>query len=189
MHVYMITNEANDKIYVGQHAGDDLAKYFKRCAQRALNGANTKPHLYNAIRKHGIDSFTIHSLVRPADKSQMDALEIFFIRTLATQNPDSGYNIASGGSVGMTGVKATAATRAKMSASRKGKAHSKEWNQKIGDAQRGRTLTAEHILALKAGQRGKSKYRSPEHCKKISENKKLWWENKRSEALNGVVAN
>jgi group I intron endonuclease len=109
MHIYAITNEVNGKVYIGQHAGDDLGWYFRENTAAAMRGNNGKTLLYRAIRKHGTDAFTIRSLVRPVDKEQMDRLEIFFIRTLETQDSTVGYNITAGGG-GVLGLKHSAET-------------------------------------------------------------------------------
>ena len=36
MHVYLIQNIVNGKIYIGQHAGDDLEMYWKHNIRAAL---------------------------------------------------------------------------------------------------------------------------------------------------------
>lgn len=98
MHVYAITNTVNGKLYVGQHVGEHLDKYLRRTVWEALSTSRrSKPALFQAIRKYGSAAFVIRSLVKPADKSQMDEMEKFFIRTLESQNREIGYNISAGG--------------------------------------------------------------------------------------------
>jgi hypothetical protein len=63
---------------------------------------NDKPYLYRAIRKYGREAFSIHSLVNASDRAQTGELEKFFIRTIGTQNPAIGYNLAEGGTGGAT---------------------------------------------------------------------------------------
>ena len=104
MHVYCITNNINDKIYVGQHSKDDLEAYLAYNVRHAMASSGNKTYLYRAIRKYGGEAFAIQSLVKPADKERTDWWEIFFIHLLETQNPDIGYNITSGGG-GRLGVK------------------------------------------------------------------------------------
>ena len=102
MHVYCITNKINGKLYIGQHSKDDLEAYLAYNCQMAFrpSAQHHKPLLYRAIQKHGSEAFRIHSLVNPVDKDQMDKLETFFIRTMETQNPKTGYNISPGGGMG-----------------------------------------------------------------------------------------
>ena len=104
MHIYVMTNTANDKIYVGQHSGDNLQVYLDLQCRRAFsdNRGNDKPLLYRAIRKYGPEAFVISSIVRPCDKTQMNVLEKFFVRTLESRNLDIGYNLAEGGLGGAT---------------------------------------------------------------------------------------
>lgn len=47
----------------------------------------------------------------------------------------------------------------------------------------GGLFTPEHIEALRAGQRGKSKFRSPEHSAKISQNKISFWQARRDAGI------
>lgn len=182
MHIYAIQNSANDKIYIGQHCGDDLQAYFRHNLRQAAAGRENKLYLYRAMRKHGPEKFSIKSLICPQDKEQMDRLEIFFIRTLDCRDPNVGYNITAGGG-GRLGISRphTDAEKEKIGAAHRGKPKSAEWAKAIGDAQRGRKFTEEHKAALRAGQLGKSKRRSLEHCIKISENKKAWWAKRKLE--------
>jgi group I intron endonuclease len=180
MHVYCITNNINDKVYVGQHSKDDLEAYLAYNIRHALANSGNKTYLYRAIRKYSGDAFTIQSLISPIDKESMDWWEIFFIQTLGTQNPNIGYNITSGGG-GRLGIKRphTDAEKEHMSEVMMGRKVT--WAHKISVAQKGRTFTPEHIIALKAGQKGNKKpSRSPEHSRKISEHRKLWWANKKA---------
>jgi group I intron endonuclease len=99
VNVYQLTCLANDKLYIGQHSGDDLEAYLRHTLADAFNPHNRKVcrPLYRAMRKYGREAFVIQSLVRPINKSQMDELEKFFIRTFDTQNREVGYNVTSGG--------------------------------------------------------------------------------------------
>ncbi len=146
MHVYVITNTVNGKIYVGQHSGDNLQKYLNRRCNMALRGVTRTVLIDRAIRKYGRQAFVIQSLVNPIDKPQMDGLEKFFIRTFESRNPEIGYNITAGGG-GALGVVST----------RKGtkqKPLSEETRRKIGLAHRARTFTKEHLLKLSKANKG-----------------------------------
>jgi len=179
MHIYTITNTVNSKIYVGQHSGDDLQAYLARNIRAAMAGRGNKLFLYRAIRKYGPDVFVIKSLVCPCDKEQMDKMEIFFIRTLETQNDTIGYNITAGGG-GRLGTKRPHTQEEKDHMSSVMKDRIVTWGDKIAASQKGRTFTPEHIAALKLGQTGCKKTRSAEHCQKIRENKKRWWAEKKA---------
>jgi group I intron endonuclease len=168
----------NDKIYVGQHSGDDLQAYLAKNIRAALAGRGNKTILYRAIRKYGPDAFVINSLVRPCDKPQMDALEIFFIRTLGTQDDSIGYNITAGGG-GQLGVHRPHTQEEKDHMSVMMKDRVITWADKLSSSQQGRVFTDEHRAALKLGQTGCKKSRTPEHCEKIRAIKKQWWAEKK----------
>jgi group I intron endonuclease len=152
MHIYVITNTVNGKIYVGQHSGKNLSQYFKLDIQRALAGREFKPLLYRAIRKYGADAFKIFTLVHPSDKDQMDKLERFFIRSLETQDRDIGYNIVAGGG-GSHGVKFSDEHRKKISDALRGKKKSDEHRKNISESKK--YLSEESRRNISLAQRGK----------------------------------
>ena len=177
MQVYAINNIANGKLYIGQHAGEDLIAYLKHNIRAALRNAGNKTFLYRAIRKYGGDNFTIRCIHKCVDKLEMDRAEKAYIKFFGTQDPVLGYNITAGGG-GRLGTKNPHTEEQKKNMSRimKGRILTAEWKKKIGDAQRGRPLTEAHKAALKGSQLGvKKSPRSPEHCEKIRENKRKWW--------------
>lgn len=189
MHVYCITNHINDKIYIGQHAGDNLQSYFNHNVKAALGGRGNKKALYSAIRKYGPENFSISSLVKitelDADTARevLDKLEIFFIRTLDSRNKEIGYNLTAGGG-GQLGRSYSHTEAHKKHISDLMKGRKIDWADKISAAQKGRALKPEHRAKLSASQRGRPKSpRSPEHCNKISENKKKWWADRKKEKL------
>ena len=175
MYVYVITNLINEKIYVGQHAGDNLDAYLRHNISHAMTNNGNKTHLYRAIRKYGGYKFIISPLVRCTNKEEMDAWEKIYIKAFGCQH--GGYNITAGGG-GRLGTKRphTEEEKKHMSKVMQGRVLTEEWKKRIGDAQRGRSFTEEHKRALQDSQLGKPKCpRSIEHCLKISENKKKWW--------------
>jgi group I intron endonuclease len=178
LYVYIITNRVNGKVYIGQHAGQDLQAYLAQNCRRALAGRGNKVHLYNAIRKHGSVAFEIRSLVVPIDKRQMDMLEIFFIKTLESQNPEFGYNITAGGG-GCLGVQRPHTEHEKESIRQAMRGREITWGDKIAAAQEGRVFSPEHRKRLSDSGRGTTRSRSAEHCRRLSEVKKLWWAKKK----------
>jgi group I intron endonuclease len=203
MHVYKITNSVNDKIYVGQHGGDDLQAYFEMNLRLAFrpSAEHYKPALYRAIKKYGAEAFTIESLVRPVDREQMDALETYFIRVLETQNPKIGYNISPGG--GMGGL-FTPEHRKAISEAQRGKKkgiRSPEHSQKIRENKK-KEWARKKELGIKPTTNGKKTSESmkqyfatipDEKRATIGEKAKSWWASdegllerqKRSKAMKG----
>jgi group I intron endonuclease len=155
MHIYVITNTVNSKIYIGQIC-QKLDRYLRSDVTRALlHGEDRKPHLYNAIRKYGEAAFVIRLLVEVLDKEQADKLEQFFIRTLETQNKEIGYNIAAGGG-GSFGYHRVISDeqKEKLRIAGLGRVQSETTRAKIGAANSGKPKSAEHRARLSKAKMG-----------------------------------
>lgn len=144
MYIYLITNLINGKIYIGQHAKDNLDWYWRENVKSALRGSNKKRLLYRAIRKYGPDNFHIIPWSNPESKQQMDLLEQFFIKTLRCRDKDIGYNITEGGG-GTLGYRHTEEAKRKMSGYKHSLGHSRsqETRKKIAIAKTGTKLSEE----------------------------------------------
>ena len=94
MQIYLLTNTTNGKYYVGQ-TRQELSHYLYEQGYRARNSICSKPKLYAAIRKHGIENFKIQTLMECQSQVELDLAEIAFIYLLQSQK--IGYNIADGG--------------------------------------------------------------------------------------------
>lgn len=91
-YIYKTTNKINGKIYVGQHIGTLLdPEYY-----------GSGKYLNNAIRKYGVNNFTVEVLEFCETKESLNQREIFWIHELQSQNHDIGYNISFGGDGGDT---------------------------------------------------------------------------------------
>lgn len=127
--IYLITNLANGKQYVGQTslpAHKRLAKHYRD----SLYGRST--YLCRAIRKYGIENFSIEILEEHLSHEDALSQEKFFIETLGTNLV--GYNMTHGGE-GTSGYRHSDDTRRRMSLSRVGKTHS-ENTKKLLSVQR-----------------------------------------------------
>jgi len=94
--IYLITNNINGKLYVGQTSTNYRKRWLKH-----INSAYNSPLkgcvlLYRAIRKYRKDNFTI-SLLEKTNKKDTNSREFFWIKTLKTQDRKNGYNLTSGG--------------------------------------------------------------------------------------------
>lgn len=91
--IYKITNNVNDKVYVGQTIRPIEARLqqHKRDAKR-LHESNIK--LYNAMNKYGAENFQI-SVVEECDAEDLDEREIFHIEQF--DSFANGYNTTAGG--------------------------------------------------------------------------------------------
>ena len=118
MYIYVITNSATGKIYIGQHKGNNLRQYLQKKFYDAAKGRGGSSHLYNSMRKHPREVWSIEPLISDIQtKAELDRWERIYIALFDTRNPDIGYNICRGGE-GFTG-EFTAEHRAKLSTAAK----------------------------------------------------------------------
>lgn len=100
--VYLITNTANGKHYIGQTScrmpsGRKYGTQYRwRQHVRCSKTSQDCPYLSNAIQKYGEKSFKIEVLVK-CNKSQLNYYEVKFIELYGCIYPN-GYNLMSGGS-------------------------------------------------------------------------------------------
>lgn len=136
--IYKITNNIDNKIYVGQTTYTPAEKRWSIHKSIAKN-KNTRSYLYNAIRKHGISNFTFEVIITCYSRKQLDFAEDFAIEILQANQREKGYNLM----LGLGGRKHSEETKKKMSETRKanpdmmkhrmGKKQSLEERQKRSD--------------------------------------------------------
>jgi len=104
--IYLVTNQVNNKKYVGKansfvkHTRTPQYKHgalgrFKRHLSNANNGSNEIPLLYNDIRTYGPDNFKV-DILEVCLKENLKGKEAHYIRTLQTFKDNVGYNIFIG---------------------------------------------------------------------------------------------
>ena len=95
MIIYKITNQINNKVYIGLTTCS-LEYRWSRHITESKNTNNTK-HLYKAMRKYGIENFTIEEIDNTDDFKELGKLERSYIRKYDSTNPKVGYNLTHGG--------------------------------------------------------------------------------------------
>ena len=96
--VYKITNIINNKVYIGitkqiiKRIGNHIY-YFKN-----PNSSNNT-YLHKALRKYGLESFTIEIIEICDTLEILNNREIYWIKYYNTINSKNGYNLDSGGNV------------------------------------------------------------------------------------------
>lgn len=92
MLIYIITNDINDKVYIGQ-----TVKTLEERKQDHFNtlrsGGST--HIYNAMRKYGWEHFSFAVLATAVTQDELDDLEDMYI--LKYDSIKHGYNMMRGG--------------------------------------------------------------------------------------------
>ncbi len=92
MYIYLITNQINNKKYVGI-----TNDYKKRWANHKCNN-NPTMAIAKAIKKYGVKNFKFELLEKNVPLEQIDEKEIYYIKKLETHiSTGKGYNISKGG--------------------------------------------------------------------------------------------
>ena len=92
--VYIHTNKANGRKYVGQTCQDYKQRWRNGRGYKPKNGSS---HFYSAIVKYGWDNFEHEIIATNLTQEEADNLEIALIEKFDTMNPLKGYNADSGG--------------------------------------------------------------------------------------------
>jgi len=145
-YIYSITNLINGKLYIGQTINPN-----KRWRQHQAN--NRMSPLNNSIKKYGAVNFIYQIIAQAKSLEDIDILEIQIIKQYDSTNPTIGYNIEPGGNGRKT---PTEESRRKMSESRRGKKHSKEWCENISLGQIGKIISEEtyrHLQTVNIGRK------------------------------------
>ena len=90
-YIYQITNDINDKIYIGK-TEFSIEKRFKEHCTDAFRERNEKRPLYSAMRKYGIEHFHVE-LIEETDNPE--EREIYWIEQ--KRSFKNGYNATLGG--------------------------------------------------------------------------------------------
>lgn len=92
--IYKIQNQINKKIYIGS-TKDPERRWFEHKQSSKLKSCKSYNYpLQTAIRKYGVENFYI-TLICECDISELDELEIFYIKKYDSYN--NGYNLTLGG--------------------------------------------------------------------------------------------
>lgn len=162
-HIYVITNTANDKKYVGQTVRSVEKRWVEHLAHARI-GEGTA--IARAIRKYGHEKFVIKEIDCADSPERLDELEEGYIKSFGTLLPN-GYNLHTGGRHHIT----LSETKAKISAAlfgnqyAKGFKHSDETKMKVSEAGKGRKFSDEH--KRKIGIASEGRQCSPEAKVKI----------------------
>lgn len=94
-YIYKISNDINDKLYIGK----TLYTIERRWSQHKYNATTRKDlwhsPLYSAMKKYGIEHFSISEIEKVDDEKQLSIREQYWIKYYNTYN--YGYNASIGG--------------------------------------------------------------------------------------------
>ena len=92
-YIYKITNDINDKVYIGKTLYSIEKRWKEHCADRTKNEVKNRP-LYKAINKYGKEHFHIE-IIEECDEEILSMREIYWIETYHSYS--NGYNATLGG--------------------------------------------------------------------------------------------
>ena len=92
-YIYYISNSINDKLYIGKTI-ETLEERFKEHCRASRRQSCEKRPLYRAMRKYGVDKFSIH-LIEIVNVSNLSDREIYWIDYYDSYH--NGYNATRGG--------------------------------------------------------------------------------------------
>ena len=149
--IYLITNNINGKVYVGQAIRGKEKRW-----NRHLNDmkAGSELYLHRAIRKYGAENFTVSLLATAESHEELNRLEVLWVFLLKSHGP-GGYNMTDGGE-GCTGALQSEETKAKKSKALMGKNIGKNAGEKGWRFRH--DLDTAHLVEL---------YRSGKSCEQI----------------------
>lgn len=128
--IYLIRNEINSKVYIGQTVRSFDERYYNNVAKYTKN-----EHLRRSIEKYGIENFYIDKEFDVAySQEELDRLEDLYIKTYEATNPNKGYNKKFGGSSG----KHTEETKNKLREINLGRKHTEETKNKLSELRKGK---------------------------------------------------
>lgn len=167
--VYIHTNTANGKRYVGQTCQKNPTCRWHKDG----SGYKSNDHFTNAIKKYGWDAFTHVIVISGLTLEEANLAESLLIEHFDTMNPANGYNKKDGGNNGFMSDEA----RERISRANKGKKKPEGFCEKISLAKMGHVVeeSTRKLLSEKCS----GWHHTEEERRKISEKNtgKHWYNN------------
>lgn len=96
MIIYKITNLINSKIYIGQ-TSKELKHRISSYLSEVKNPRKPKQRVISAMKKHGFYDFTFEVIDYAINVNDINAKEMYWIKTYNSTDPLIGYNVSLGG--------------------------------------------------------------------------------------------
>jgi group I intron endonuclease len=156
MVVYIVRNTVNAKVYVGCTTRTIRKRWNGHKSNARLSTGTSL--LHRAIRKHGVDKFSIDIVEVCQSVDEMYMREAHWVKALGTRSPN-GYNLTDGGegSNGHTGRPMSEEHKAKLRAINTGRPRPAHVVEAIRRASLGREVSTETRAKLSASHIGKTR--------------------------------
>jgi group I intron endonuclease len=148
MIIYKITNNINNKVYIGQTI-ETIKKRWSRHTWKCTIKRNAMA-ITNAIIKYGKENFIIEQIDIAKSIEELNEKEIYYIDLYNSMSPN-GYNLVTGGG----NKRLSELTKRKISESNKGRIVSDETRKKLSDSHKGVKLSDERRLKMSISNKGK----------------------------------
>ena len=156
--VYMHTNKANNKVYVGQTCQQPPEKRWGRSGW----GYKTNKYFWKAIQKYGFDNFEHIIFADGLTKEEANKMEMMLIRFYETRDPNKGYNLTDGGE-GNIGYHPSPETLEKMRIASTNP--SEETRRKMSEAKKGKPSHRKGIkLSMEEREKMKEQHKDAQKC-------------------------
>lgn len=130
-YLYSITNQVNNKIYIGQSIDPD--KRWKK--HLAYSKQENKPqYIHRAMAKYGAAYFILEVIATCRTQEDADCIEIELIKQYDSRNPEKGYNLCRGGEGGWLGKHHSGESKEKNRQAHLGKKSSEETKKKQSES-------------------------------------------------------
>lgn len=97
--MYKITNQINEKVYIGQTV--DANKRWGAHKSFARNDDKPRQYIHHAIAKYGSENFAFEVIATCRTQEDADVIEDQLIGQYDSRNKERGYNLKTGGSHGI----------------------------------------------------------------------------------------
>lgn len=166
--IYLITNDFNDKKYVGQTIKELSVRFTRHCWSSEYK-KNMPIGL--AIKKHGREHFKIELIEEVADLETANQQEVFWVNHYDCFSPN-GYNLKAGG---RKYLHMSQETKDKLSKSNKGKKRSEETKKRLSDSHKGYSPSDETKKKLSEFYKGKTPHKNTALGASLKNSKKTLW--------------
>ncbi len=178
MHIYKITNTVNGKIYIGQTVQKNPKMRWYSHLDYARKGV--KAHLYDSMRKHGVEKFNWEILQEASNIDELNILENYWENFYRSQGVVLYNNRRTGNNKLHSESSKQKMKESQKSAHARRRAEGKDggWKRRDGGSMKGKTTSNE------TKEKQRQAHLASAHCRgktwKMIDGKRVWIEKEAS---------